>query len=70
MKFGPLINSIGRTWHNLEQYLYYNRESVRVRQIRLAMYLWQQIQEEKGQTDKQQVGSASYEKLIWCDACI
>lgn len=49
---------------------YYNRESMRIFQIYLAMYLWQQIQEEKRQMDNQQVGSKSYEKDIWCDACL
>jgi hypothetical protein len=65
MKSGPLINSIGRSLHNHEHYLYCNRESERVLQIHLVTYLWQQIQEEKGQTDKQQVGSTSYKKVIW-----
>lgn len=68
MKFGPLIKLIGKMLHNHEHYLYYNREPARIPPKRLVTYLWQQIPEEKGQTEKQQVGSISYEKAIWCDA--
>lgn len=58
-------------WEDVAQFTittYYNRESLEIFQTYLAIYLWQQIQEEKRQTDKQQVGSTFCGKVIWCDA--